>query len=166
MFAVNADYWCVMRRSLIWLFGAGWLAVTLPSHAGTGRVLKVLPEFLDLKGRSSLSPSLYERDAYQAQLRTHPAQRSGIRFFIQWKTKGGIWEPLKIKLELRGAASGNLPKQLVFDLPVENIGGWFSHWTDVTLSGEDYRQFGGVTAWRATLWEGNQLLGAEQSFLW
>jgi hypothetical protein len=155
-----------MWRSLIWLSIAGSLAAAWPTHAGTGRVLKVLPEFLDLKGHASLSPSLYERDAYQAQLRTHPDQRSGIRFFIQWKTKGGIWEPLKIKLELRGAAAGNLPRQLVFDLPVENTGGWFSHWTDVTLSGEEYRQFGGVTAWRATLWEGNHLLGAEQSFLW
>jgi len=155
-----------MWRSLLCLSIAGSLVAALPAHAGTGRILKVLPEFLDLKGRSSLSPSLYERDAYQAQLRIHAEQRSGVRFFIQWKTKGGIWEPLKIKLELRGAAAGNLPKQLVFDLPVENIGGWFSHWTDVTLSGEEYRQFGGVTAWRATLWEGNQLLGAEQSFLW
>jgi len=129
-------------------------------------VLKVLPEFLDLKGRTSLSSSLYERDAYQATLRAHPAQRSGIRFFIQWKTSGALWEPLKLRLELRGAAAGNLPKQLVFDLPVENIGSPFSRWTDVTLTGEDYKQFGGVTAWRATLWEGAHLLGAQQSFLW
>lgn len=155
-----------MRWSLICLLGVGWLASALPAHAGSGRVLKVLPEFLDQKGRASLSPSLYERDAYQAQLRTHPDQRSGIRFFIQWKTKGGIWEPLKVRLELRGAATGALPKQLVLDLPVENIGTWFSRWTDITLSGEDYKQFGGVTAWRATLWEGNRVLGGQQSFLW
>jgi hypothetical protein len=155
-----------MRWSLICLLVAGWLALALPARAGTGRVVKVLPEFLDLKGRTSLSPSLYERDAYQAVLRNHPNQRSGIRFYIQWKTKGGIWEPLKLRLELRGAAAGNLPKQLVLDLPVENTGGWFTHWTDVTLKGEEYKQFGGVTAWRATLWEGNQLLGAQQSFLW
>ncbi len=155
-----------MLRALLWLLGTGWLAMALPVHAGDGRVIKVLPEFLDLKGRTSLSPSLYERDAYQAVLRAHPAQCSGVRFFIQWKTKGALWEPLKVRLELRGAAAGNLPKQLVLDLPVDNIATPFSRWTELTLSGEDYKQFGAVTAWRATLWEGARVLGEQRSFLW
>ena len=142
-----------------------WLALAVAVEAATGRVIKVLPEYLDLKGRNSLAPSLYERDAYQVVLRLHPAQRSGMRFYVQWKTRGKVAAPLKVRVEMRGVALGNLPKQLVLAQAVQP-GGWFSHWTGVTLSGEEYKQFGQVTAWRVTLWEGERQLGEQQSFLW
>ena len=32
-----------------------------------------------------MSPSLYERDAYQARLRAHPEHRYGMRFDVQWR---------------------------------------------------------------------------------
>ena len=70
--------------------------------------MKVLPQYLDLKGRNSVAPSLYERDAYQVYLRDHPDKRSGMRFFVQWKAKGPAAEPLKLRVELRGTAEGNL----------------------------------------------------------
>ncbi len=136
------------------------------AQAATGRIIKVLPEFLDLKGRNSLSPSLYERDVYQALLRDHPERRSSLRFYIQWKTKGPVWQPLIVRVEIRGTAEGNLPKQLVLEQPVENPGGRFSHWTMVTLSRDDYKKIGAVTAWRVTFWEGKTLLGQQQSYLW
>ena len=41
-----------------------------------------------------------------------------------------------------------------------------SHWTGLALKGDEYEQFGEVTAWRVTLWEGTQLLGEQKSFLW
>ena len=149
-----------------------WLAVgfvlgqVCGLRAATGRIIKVLPEFLDEKGRNSLAPSLYERDVYQAMLRDHPERRSGLRFYIQWKTKGPVWEPLTIRVEIRGNAEGNLPKQLVLEQRIENPGGAFSHWSNVTLSSEDYKKIGSVTAWRITFWEGKTLLGHQQSFLW
>ncbi len=143
-------------------------AACLPGSTGaaTGRVIKVLPELLDKQGRNALSPSLYERDAYQAILREHPERRSGLRFYIQWKAKGPYWQPLKIRLELRGGARGNLPEQLVLETPGIHRGGFFSHWAEITLTAPDYARLGGVTAWRVTLWEGNDLLGHQQSFLW
>ena len=137
----------------------------MPASAATGRVIKVLPEFMDNKGRTSLSPSLYERDAYQVHLREHPELRSGLRFNIQWKTTGGAWEPVKLRLELRGVAEGNLPKQLVLEQPLSTTGHW-SHWTAITLTAAQYKKLGAVTAWRTTLWEGNQLLNEQKSFLW
>ena len=155
-----------MRRALIGLTAVAWLAAAWTVQAATGRVVKVLPEFLDLKRLNSVSPSLYERDAYQAVLRQHPEKRSGLRFYIQWKTKGGVWEPLKLRLELRGIAQGSLPKRLVLDEPVETTGRRLSHWTGITLDGERYKEFGEVTAWRVTLWEGEQVLGEQKSFLW
>jgi len=136
------------------------------AHAGTGRIVKVLPQFLDLEGRTSLSPSLYERDAYQAVLREHPERRSGIRFYVQWKTKGPIWEPLKLRIELRGIAKGTLPNQLVLEDPLVNSSSPFNHWTEAGLEGHAYKEFGGVTAWRVTLWEGQRQLSEQKSFLW
>ena len=154
-----------MRRLWIWLALAGWLAAAGSASAATGRVIKVLPQFLDLKGRASLSPSLYARDVYQAILREHTNQCSGMQFVVHWKTKGQAAAPLKLRVELLGVAHGDYPKQQVLEKPVEPCGR-FSHWTEVLLVGEDYKSFGKVTAWRVTLWEGSQLLGEQQSFLW
>jgi len=155
-----------MRRCLALLVVC--CALYSPSHvqADSGAILKVLPEFLDLKGRNSLSPSLYERDVYQVTLREHPEQRSGIRFYIEWKLKRPAWEPLLVRVELRGIAEGKLPRRRVLEQTPTNPGGLFSHWTEITLDGEAYKQFGAVTAWRVTFWEGQTLIGQEQSFLW
>jgi len=141
------------------------LAPVPQTFGATGRVIKVLPHFLDLKGRAALSPSLYDRDAYQVELRDHPEKRSGIRFEMQWKTKGPVWSDLKLRVELRGVAQGGSPKQMILERELEG-GGWFSHWTSVTLLGQDYKTIGEVTAWRVTLWEGTDLLGEQKSFLW
>jgi len=155
-----------MRRSSLWLFGILSLLLGAPGWAATGRVVKVLPEFVDLKGQTSLAPSLYERDAYQVTLRQYPERRSGMRFYIEWKLKGAAWEPLTLRVELRGTSRGDLPKMLVLEKRAENKGGWFSHWTDITVSNADYKKIGSVTAWRVTFWEGKTLLGEQHSFLW
>jgi hypothetical protein len=128
-------------------------------------VLKVLPHFLDREGRNARAPSLYDRDAYQFFLRENPEKRSAIRFDVQWKAKGPFSDQLKLRVELRGIAQGNLPKQRVLEGPLEPPGR-FSHWSGLSLSGEDYKQFGDVTAWRVTLWENGRLLGEQTSFLW
>ena len=164
-FGAPGGYWSFMRRLLIWVALVGWLAVAWSGQAAAGRVIKVLPQFLDLKGRNSLSPGLYERDVYQAMLREHTNLCSGMRFSVQWKSRGQPTAPLKLRVELRGVAHGDFPKQLVLEKPVEP-GGWFSHWAEVPFLGEEYRSFGRVTAWRVTLWEGARLLGEQQSFLW
>lgn len=161
-----ADYFWSMRRCLVGLVLAGWFVLAWPAAAATGRVVKVLPEFLDLQGRTSLSPSLYERDAYQAVLRMHPERRSGLRFYIQWQTRGAIWERLTLRLELRGRAEANLPKELVLDKVLVNKSRRYTRWSELTLSNEEYKYLGSVTAWRASLWEGTKLLGQQQSFLW
>jgi hypothetical protein len=154
-----------MRRLLIWLLLAGWLGAAWSAHAATGRVIKVLPQFLDLKGRNSVSPSLYERDAYQASLRLHTNQISGMVFNIQWKTKGKAAGPVKLRVEMRGLVRGDLPEALVLEEPVKP-GGWFSHWTGIHVGRDEYRKLGEITAWRVTLWADGQQIGEQQSFLW
>ena len=144
-----------------------WLAVAavLPAAAESGQVMKVLPHFLDTNGLHTLSPSLYERDAYQAYLRLNPEKRTGIRFDVQWKAKGPAFEPRTLRLELRGIAKGSLPRELTLEQGVTSAG-WFGRWTSFLLTGDKYRDFGEVTAWRVTLREGDQLLGEQKSFLW
>jgi hypothetical protein len=87
-----------------------------------------------------------------------------MRLDVQWKASGSS-TPLKLRVELIGTAKGNQPGQLVLDAEVKG-GGWFSHWTSLPVTGEEYRKLGDVTAWRATLWEGDHLLGEQKSFLW
>lgn len=134
------------------------------ADAATGRVSKVLPHFLDAQGRHSLTPSLFDRDAYQAKLRKQPELRSGIRFDVNWRIRSAKDATFKIKVDLRGVAKGNLARLKTLEETVK--GGVGSRWTGITLAGDGYKEFGEVTAWRVTLWDGDQLLGEQTSFLW
>jgi hypothetical protein len=136
----------------------------LTASAATGRVVKVLAQFLDQKGRTSLSPSLYDRDAYQAQLRQKPEHCSGMRFDILWRGRSATREEATLRLELRGTAKGDIPTQKTIETKVTITG--TGHWERMRLDGDAYKQFGEVTAWRVTLWSGDQLLGEQKSFLW
>src|ERR1051326_1208519 len=86
--------------TLSWLF---WIAFCLGVQAGSAKILKVLPQYLDEEGRHALSPSLYERDAYQYFLRKNPSKRGGLRFDVNWKAKGSKSETLILRLELRSS---------------------------------------------------------------
>jgi hypothetical protein len=161
-----------MRRVLMAISILCLLATALPAGteptpaktAMTGRVIKVLPHFLDLKGRHTLSPSLYDRDAYQAQLRAQPEQRSGIRYDVQWKAKVPGDAKLTLRVEMRSDARGKTPVLKTLEKEVKPRG--FSRWTSIPFTGDDYKKFGDVTAWRVTLWNGDKLIGEQKSFLW
>jgi hypothetical protein len=132
--------------------------------APTGRVIKVLPLFLDQTNQVAPSPSLYDRDAYQAWLLAHTNQISGIRFDVNWKAHHASGLDLKLRLELRGIGARGLPTVKVMEESVAPK--VFNHWSSLTLNGVAYKNFGVLAAWRATLWNGGQLLDEEQSFLW
>lgn len=154
-----------------WLLILLLCSLTLGSAAAAteGHVLKVLPQLLDKKGRNSTSPSLYERDAYQAFLRLHPTNISALHFAIQWKAKAPESQPLKLRVEIRGMAQnlgeGELPRETTLEQTVYQHH-WFSHWASINLKEDEYKTFGQVTAWRVTLWDGDRKLSEQQSFLW
>ena len=131
-------------------------------QAAPAKLIKVLPQFLDLEGRHAVSPSLFDRDAYQARLRQRPQDRSGIQFAIQWKAPNSM--PLKLRVELRGAR-GAEPTTAVLEAAVEHHG-LFSNWSIPKLLGEDYKKFGELAAWRVTLWNTRQQVAEQKSFLW
>lgn len=153
-----------MRRAFVLLIVLFSLVLAVSASAASGKIVKVLPHFLDAKGQHTTSPSLYDRDAYQALLRKHPEQRSGIRYDVQWQARA-VTGPVKLRLELRGIAEGKLPRSKTIETAVE-AGRGSSRWNGVALTGEDYKAFGEVTAWRVTLWDGATLLGEQKSFLW
>ena len=153
-----------MRRLWVILLLLGSLSATFASDAVSGRVVKVLPLLLDLKSRDAVSPSLYDRDAYQAHLRQHTNEISAIRFDVLWKASNAGGVKMKLRVELRGVGAGGLPRQLTLEQSVTP--GFFRRWTSLVLGGADYKNFGELVAWRATLWSDDRLLGEQKSFLW
>jgi hypothetical protein len=159
----------VKTFSLIRRYGAGLVALGFlfsmsAASAGEGKVCKVLPEFLDQKGRRSLDPSLYERDAYQFYLRRHPSQISGLGVEVQWKAHGADWTKTKLRAELRGLLT-NSTQTVTLEMPVKKSG-LFSKWTQFSITGDQFKKFGELVAWRVTLWEGDRQLSEQESFLW
>ena len=149
-----------VRRVFIVVF----LMVAPVVRAGEGAVLKVLPQFLDKKGEHALSPSLYERDAYQHYLLVHPAQRAALRLAVEWKARNVDWSQVKLRAEMRGLTN-NVTRTITIDKPLQKHGR-FASWTEVRLEGDDFWNFGQLIAWRVSIWEGEHQLGQLQSFLW
>ncbi len=161
-------------RCVVRVFLASWLGCVVVFAASTGtaaparpsgKVLKVLPHLLDLEGRHTLSPSLFDRDAYQAELRNSPEKVSGIRYDVLWKAKRVGDQLLTLRIELVGTFEGKEPRQRKLET-VLAVKSSAKRWTGVAFTGDDYRQFGTIHAWHATLWSGDTLLGEQKSFLW
>lgn len=137
------------------------LAFALAANAQSEKIIKVLPHFLDTKGRASRTPSLFDRDAYQEVLRGSPSKRSGLRFDVQWKAS--YFPALKLRLETRSGA-GREPKTSVLEQTVQP--GTLSQWTALSITGDEYKKFGDLISWRATLLDGTNVVAEQKSFLW
>ena len=152
-----------MRRLFIILL---WLAV-LPVFADghvKGRIVKTLPLLLDLKGHDAVSPSLYDRDAYQAHLRQHTNEVSGVRFDVLWEVANPPDAKYTMRVEAHGVATNGLPSVKTLEADVKPP--LFRRWTTLTLDGDAYKQFGSLVAWRVSLLADDKLLCEEKSFLW
>jgi hypothetical protein len=139
-------------------------AAATVTNAASGRIVKVLPMLLDRAGRDALSPSLFERDAYQAFLRQHTNNIAAIRIDVLWKASHAGSEPLKLRAELRGVGEGGMPRQTTLETNVTPK--FFRSWTPLKLAGKDLKYFGELVAWRVTLWDGDRMIGEQKSFLW
>jgi hypothetical protein len=153
-----------MRRSCCFILSLFVCAAALASDWPTGKVLKVLPHLMDAQGRHTRSPSLYDRDAYQAELRKDLTKVSGVRFDIQWQAEAKTKAPAVLRVELRGTAKNKLPSEIRLENFFTLTSG--SHWSALKLDGEQYKNFGEVIAWRVTLWTGDEMLSEQKSFLW
>ena len=134
------------------------------ARAAEGKVCKVLPQYLDKKGRQSLNPSLYERDAYQGYLRKHPQLRTALHVVVEYRAKGLDWPNAKLRVELRGLRT-NSTQTVTLEEPVKKSG-FFGRWAEFNITGEDFKKFGELVAWRVSLCEGDRQLSEKESFLW
>jgi hypothetical protein len=139
------------------------LVFAVLANAQSAKVIKVLPHFLDQQGRATKNPSLFDRDAYQVELRGSPSKRSALRFDVQWKANYFDYDQLTLRIEAKGM-KGNQPSTNLLEQPLQ--GGSFSKWTALTLSGEKYTDFGELISWRATLRNGTNIVAEQRSFLW
>lgn len=151
-----------MRRfCFIFLF----MAWGLIASASEPQIIKVLPHLLDAQGRHTLSPSLYERDAYQAILRKNPHLVTGIRYDICWKGSLPKDRPLSVRLFLRTLRRDS-PEPVVIEQELKP--GWFpgKHWSNLSLTGTRFRAAGEIQAWKAVLMDGEKEIAHQESFLW
>lgn len=160
-----------MHRSQTCIIALLLLASTLVVSASvpvSGHIVKVLPLYLDQNGRDAVSPSLFDRDAYQAYLRENDSKVATMRFDVLWKGTAEKHEKLRLQVELRGTTADGHPTQAIIEK--EAAPGIFSKWTSLALDagGIDkvYKNLGTLAAWRVTIWNGNQLLSEQKSFLW
>jgi hypothetical protein len=133
------------------------------AFAGEVRIKKVLHHLVDAKGRTSLAPSLFERDAYQVHLRDNPELVASSRFEVHYKAERSRG-PVLLRMEIRGSKTG-LGQARTFEkdvLPAR----WLASWTRLELDQAASESIGTVIAWRATLWRGGEMLAEQQSFLW
>ena len=153
-----------MRRYAASFAVLGFLLSTAVTWAADGKVCKVLPQFLDKQGRQSLSPSLYERDAYQFYLRKHSALRTTLQVAVQYRAKGSDWQKLKLRAELRGLLTNSV-ETLSLEEPVKKSG-FFANWAYFSITGDEFKKFGELVAWRVSLWDGDRQVSEQESFLW
>lgn len=148
-------------RSTITCIALLLVSLVISAQAESAKIVKVLPHFLDLQGRNALNPSLFDRDAYQAKLRGSPEERSALRFDVQWKARG--YDDLTLRIEARGGTARQ-PQAITLERKVK--GRFFSRWTALKIEGEEYKRFGEMISWRASLWSGTNQVAEQKSFLW
>jgi hypothetical protein len=153
--------WARCRAWLLVMLGLG-LGAGMAVEAASAKISKVLPHLVDREGRHTLSPSLYERDAYQAHLREQPGEVGGLRFDVRWSVSRDLAEGLRLRIELRGTGEAEVIR---LERPVERRP-WYDRWSEVRLDDATYARLGRLIAWRVSLWRGPQMIAEQSSFLW
>ena len=128
-------------------------------------ITKTLRHWLDLEGRHTTSPSLLDRDAYQAHLRDHPEEVSTLRFDLQLRFRTRDRSGYRIQVEIRHG-SGSLIEIFSTETALKPRGKRRSFWNQIPISKKDYQALGDIIAWRVTVWEGPTPVARDESFLW
>lgn len=155
-----------MFRRLFQCLVLGCLLGIQTANAASAKVVKVLSHLVDSQGRHAVSPSHFDRDAYQAHLRSNPEKIAGLRYDIQWRSRLVKVPELEMRLELRGE---KLPIDqsvtLSRKVDVRRLD-LLSSWAQIALTREEFDRVGDVIAWRVTIWDGSVMMAEEKSFLW
>ena len=150
--------WIFLTLVMFFLGSVGTL------QAGSVKIFKVLPHYLDKEGRHTLSPSPFERDRYQAILKADPEKCSTMRFDIQWRNTLKDFQNIRLKIELRGSNLRSKPIEFTEEFAV-NKSIW-SKWSKIKVPEEVFEKLHNVSAWRVSIWDGEEMICEYQSFLW
>ena len=131
---------------------------TVQTLSGTG-IVKVLPHYLDAGGNSTDGPTLLHRDVYQNHLRGNPDLVKGVRYDVNWHGR----QDITVRLELRSTKAGVQPMTVEKEVA---SGARVTHWAFIHIDEETYTAFGQPEAWRVSVWQGDEMLDEEISFLW
>ena len=129
------------------------------------KIVKTLRHLLDKQGRHTISPSLLDRDAYQAFLRDHPENVTGLRFDVQWRREKRDMGNLKLRVEIRHG-SGSTIENVTQTVAIETPSRRRSQWQQIAITGDAYRALHEVIAWRVSIWQEGAELASQESFLW
>lgn len=161
----------MLRNLVVCLICAGFLICGVDRvNAESLKINKVLLHLLDKNGKHAKDPSLFERDRYQAVLRSDPTNCSTLRFDILWKNalskskETSIVGELVMVVEIRGSLSSDAP--IVHQERVPNKRSLFSHWLKIKLPEEDFQKIGTVQAWRVYLRDDEKTITEYRSFMW
>ena len=155
----------IQKIVVLWGLVLSCLCLTAKDSKSNSRVLKVLPHYLDSKGLHTVSPSLFERDAYQAHLKDHPELVSTMRFDVHCRMDLPDLSDMKVRVEAR-FGKGNSIDTMETSAPIKRPRWGKRSWTRVTLDQEAFDAQARLIAWRVTLWQGDTLLASQTSFLW
>ena len=143
------------------------LASSFPTRAlgASTEILKVLPHWLDQQGRHTVSPSLFERDAYQLHLKYHREEVSTIRFDVNWRLKERGLQGCMLHLEARfGSKEGiqTLEQKTLIKAGKRRKKGW----SDLRIPKASVDFQSNLIAWRVRVMRGDEVLATRTSFLW
>ncbi len=154
-----------MRATALILISLCLWGTSVSAEESVAVIKKTPRHLLDTDGRHTQSPSLLDRDAYQAHLLEHPEEVSGLRYDLQIKYARRSPEPLTIRVEIRHGKETDLQTS-THESRFEPKGRRRSQWGSLTIEGEDFQALGKIIAWRVTLWDGESKVASDESFLW
>jgi hypothetical protein len=140
-------------------------SVPSPNAEPPHQILKVLPHWLDQQGRHTLSPSLFERDAYQQHLSLHRDEVSTMRFDVNWRLATRDLTGCTLHLEARVGrddAIETIEHEVPLQLPSLRRQGW----TGIQIPEGSWDPESNLMAWRVTLRQESTILATRTSFLW
>ena len=155
---------CVLQWFFICLIGLASSFSTRALGAST-EILKVLPHWLDRQGRHTVSPSLFERDAYQLHLKEHREEVSTIRFDVNWRLKERGLQGCTLHLEARfGSEEGiqTLEQKTLIETGKRRKKGW----SGLRIPEASFDVQSNLIAWRVRVMRGDEVLATRTSFLW
>lgn len=154
-----------LQTCCLWLIATGCLFLSAEEQAAPVSVLKVLPYRLDNNGLHAVSPSLFERDAYQAYLKDHPDEVSTMRFDVHLRLREIDGKDVEVRVEAR-FGKGDSIETIKATVPLKKPRWGKRTWTSVTLDKKVYDPEAQMIAWRVTLLRGEEVLDTQTSFLW